>query len=198
MDKTKVRNRWQIFNVLINEQDVNYNNMMIDLMIANLTANFEFILKNAHCNTGQRKIPNFNVSNKRMRRSIAGFVRKVGNKCGKYVAWTTVLASSAVIGSGVSIWLDHKLNRDDYLFVWELEHSCKKYNFGCHHNLCWANCGVRSDSSDWCFTKSTEGNFTRMTPFGIVQNAKFCNSEEDCNACEKCTSDCFVGEASNN
>lgn len=192
IDKTKIRNRWEIFNILINEPEANLNNMMIDLMIANLTINFEFILKNAHCKTQQRKIPNFNLAQKRVRRSVKEFLKKFVRKTGKYVAWSGVLAGSATVGTGVGVWLDHKLSRDDYSFAWELEHSCKRFNYGCHNELCWSNCGIRTDSSDWCFTKSSTVNSTQLTPFGMIENVKTCNSNEDCSACAGCASECFT------
>lgn len=192
MAQVKIQNRWDVYNVLIVEPETNFNNMMLDLMLSNLTTHFETILNNAECEPDKRGIPNFMKQQKRVQRSIFGSaLKKFLKKTGKFIAWGAVFTSAGVIGSGSGVWLEHYLSREDYNFVIEQQSKCNFFNSGCHENLCWANCGTRKSSSDWCFTKNANENSTQMTLFGIVNNAKLCQFNRQCDSCAECASECF-------
>lgn len=55
----EIRNRWDIYKMLIIEPDANFDNMFIDVMLSNLTRHFETISNGANCETGKRGLPNF-------------------------------------------------------------------------------------------------------------------------------------------
>lgn len=178
--------------MLIYEPEANFNNMLIDVMLANLTTHFETISNGASCETGKRRLPNFMLRQRRVQRSIFGrMFKKVLKKSGKFIGWTAALTTAGTIGSNTAVWLDHHLARDDYIFTQQQEFSCNSFNYGCYSHLCWANCGARRDSADWCFTKTSSANSTQTTPFGIVHNAKLCNYNKDCDPCSNCASECF-------
>lgn len=196
------RNRWDIFKILIIEPSTNLNDILIDVMIANLTSNYETILSNANCNTEtRRKPPKFTQRRRVLRGIFEGLFKKLAKRTGKFLGWAAVLTTAGAVGSNTAVWLDHYLTRQDYIFLEEQELSCKSYNFGCHEHLCYANCGPRRASADWCYTRTLGANSTHMTPFGLVQNANLCNYDRDCSPCTECASECFrddVDEIVNN
>lgn len=161
-------------------------------MIANLTAHYETILSNANCDTEKRRKPPKFMQRRRVPRAILERIfKKFAKRTGKFIGWTVVLTTAGAVGSNTAVWLDHYLARQDYIFMQEQELSCKSFNYGCYEHLCYANCGPRKDSADWCYTKSSGANSTHITPFGIVYNAKLCNYDRDCNPCTDCASECF-------
>lgn len=177
----KIHNRWDIFKALIIEPEVTLENLRIDMMAANITAHFENVLKTTSCEPTKRGVPNFG-SGKRSRRSIFKGLRRIFRKSGKFVGWTVALTAAGTIGSNTAVWLDHHLARQEYMSTQQNELSCNSFNYGCIHNVCWANCGNREDSADWCFTNAN----------ATMKNSKHCKYDSDCDPCEDCVSECFM------
>lgn len=183
-----IRNQWDIFNLLTIEPEVKFENMLIDVMIANVTEHFEAVLSNASCEPKKRRRPKF-MSGKRIRRSAFGRVfKKIFKKSGKFVGWTATLTIAGTIGSNTAVWLDHYLSKQDYMSIMQQEPTCRSFNYGCEKNICWANCGNRNDSADWCFTKAN----TNSNQTSLFERLKVCNHDKDCNPCDECASECFI------
>lgn len=190
----QIRNRWDAYKVMVIEPDVNSNNIIIDVLLTNLTTHFETILNEINCETNNRRLPNFATSKSRAKRSIIGnMLKKAFKTGGKFLGWTVALTTAGTIGSSSAVWLDHYMSRNDYIFMKQQELSCHSFNYGCHEglHLCWSNCGPRKNSADWCFTKNASTNSSQSTPYGVVHKGKLCNYNRDCNSCDLCASECF-------
>lgn len=98
--------------------------------------------------------------------------------------------------------------------------DCKLNNFGCLNGKCWANCGPRLSTSDYCLT--TKGllnetaqmniqhlNYTIHNPkYGIVVPSQYddnlnhfipyakCVTKMDCNSCYECAGSCIKDQSS--
>lgn len=192
LDEMEMRNSFDIFKILIVEPNTNLNNINIDLMISNITVNFESILDKLDCETEDRKMPNFNVKHRRVRRSLGKmWFRRILKHLGRFLGWTVTLTTAGTVGSNTAVWLDHYLGRSDYIFVQKQKKSCELFKYGCHNHLCWASCGARRTSADWCFTKGLNTNTNYTTAFGIVHNGKNCDNDRDCDSCAECSTQCF-------
>lgn len=192
MNKIEYRNRLDAYEILVVQPGVNLNNINIDLMIFNISTHFESILNNSNCEMEQRKVPNFDVPHRRVRRGILkNWFKTILKQTGKFLGWTVVLTTAGTVGSNTAVWLDHYLGRDDYDFVQNREKSCEAFKFGCHNQLCWVSCGPRRTAADWCFAKGSNPNTNYTTPFGIVSNAKNCKYDSECKSCDDCSSECY-------
>lgn len=159
-----------------------------------MTRLFESILNELDCN--ERKYPNFDLPHHRIvKRGIwnVGF-KRVLKPIGRFLGWTVVLTTAGVVGSNTAVWLDHYLGRADYVFVRKQNNPCKMFNVGCHSHLCWASCGTRRGSADWCFTKNLTPSKNYTTPFGFVHNGKSCNNANECDSCAECGSECHLDD----
>lgn len=81
--------------------------------------------------------------------------------------------------------------------------NCLKNNFGCFDGgVCWANCGPRVRTSDYCFTTNITSETIKVlkdyiepteNPIAVgLTEKKACVLQEDCDPCAPCISPCFM------
>lgn len=107
-----------------------------------------------------------------------GLLIRAAPHVGNFIKWTSVLSATSVAGSVAT----HYLNEKENVKLTRKLINCKEANFGCMSGLCWANCGPRLFSADWCFTTK---NVTELS-------AVFCAQNAECDPCLQCGSTCHM------
>lgn len=115
----------------------------------------------------------------RSRRLLPIFVT-VGKMVG--MAGTIILAGTATSFIDSAIKEKYALEQEERLIRKSID--CRYNNYGCLNNFCWANCGPRLTSADWCVT--TNG---KIEANNTVQVAR-CMKDADCNNCWPCATSC--------
>lgn len=79
-----------------------------------------------------------------------------------------------------------KYERDNEVKLVYRGMDCKLRHFGCKENSCWANCGPRISSDDWCFVTKND----TVGADDIKQVA--CKRDSDCSPCLPCAGSCMM------
>lgn len=111
-------------------------------------------------------------------------------KIANMLGWGGVIVGSSAASSYLDTQIKERADRKRAEYFGKQAINCKLYNFGCIQNLCWANCGPRLRSSDWCLTT----NSTNLSTDNISIHK--CKLDTDCDPCWKCASTCNL-EGSN-
>lgn len=127
------------------------------------------------------------INNNRSRRFTIGTILiPVAKMAG--VAGTIVIAGTAT--SFIDAAVKEAANRRQLEELRRLSIDCTQNNYGCLQNYCWANCGPRLASGDWCVTAKKNKNNTL--------EVATCKTKEDCNKCWPCASTCTMEGGINN
>lgn len=119
----------------------------------------------------------------RQKRVIPAFVAPAARIVGWTVGMAVAGAAASVAGAVATDQLAERREKEQ---LKRLKIDCTKNNAGCFESLCWANCGPRLHSSDWCFTAKTIHKDKNKTEI-----AK-CVYASDCDPCWSCGTTCYM------
>lgn len=100
------------------------------------------------------------------------------------LGWGAVMVGGAAVSSVIDIEIRDKAERRRWEDFNRRTINCKQSNYGCIENHCWANCGPRLQSLDWCLTT----NETKIDSKNVSISG--CMFDHDCDPCWKCASTC--------
>lgn len=121
------------------------------------------------------------------------FQRFYQSRTGGYFTWTVIiLATGFTVNTVNEVVKDYYIEKREEKFMRRRKIDCKSNNAGCIDNRCWANCGPRSSSDDWCFTSSQN-----RTELDVKYNRIYmtsCDRDEECDPCWPCSLTCIAEE----
>lgn len=129
-------------------------------------------------------VPSFAVENKlRKKKGFGAAVAPILPHVGKFFGWGVAMTSAAAVGSVTTVFVQDLINKNNLIEESKLGRiamGCESNKAGCIDGYCWANCGPRMRSADWCFT-------TKEIPINL-----FCKVNSECSKCWPCAASCIV------
>lgn len=125
--------------------------------------------------------------------------QKVWDLTGKFVVYVGIFTGGTIVVNEVTKQIDEWRGP---VYVERAQLYCKSNNYGCAEKLCWASCGPRMRSSDWCFTGPSSNFsgkilFTKMVNNDTKTETSFsfvlCEKDADCDPCWGCAGSCMLG-----